>query len=501
MASKKVRLRKMAGGLKMRSRDRLIHLRDTRLRPMGVARYRYLIAIPILLALIALVGIIRAPKTTKINFYPNESEFSADMVGWAVRADTWGQDDRLEEVSLVYAELTWAELETSRGEFDFEAFERKNFLNEWWSEGKRLILRFVMDRPGEIGHMDVPEWLYEELGGEELGGSFYETSDGAGFAPDYSNFFLRDAHRQVILKIAERYDDHPGVAYIEIGSLGRNGEWTVDMEEDGADALPTSTISREYAWHYTSAFSNTLMLMRRPYKETQLMEVGLYNPQLGDFEATWEYLDWISEGGFDEQIQTDLLAAPDFYNMSPSGAHVPSYIDLEEVLTCRTAEFARQISESHLSYVVLDQPTDLLSDQAIEQLRALSRQIGYRIWLRSAEWDSSLRTGMRSKVLLEFRNDGAAPLHAAWPIALALFQGDDLVYMQTTDLDSSMITTGVSKMMSWIDIPDAMDPGQYALKLAILDPADMQPGVRFTQDNCDSENMWLELGEFWVIGG
>lgn len=498
MTSRKVRLRKLAGGLKMRSRDRLIRLRDTKLRHMGVARYRYLIAIPVLLALIVLVGILRAPQTTRTVFRPIEDSFSVPRAGWAVHADTRGQDERL-DVSLVYAELTWAELESVQGEFDFESFEKKNDLDKWWAEGKQMIFRFIMDRPGKAGHMDIPEWLYEEMGGEGLAGSFYETSAGAGFAPDYSNVFLREAHRQVILRIAERYDNHPGVAYVEIGSLGRGGEWTVELGEEGVNALPTSTISREYAWHYTSAFADMPMLMRRPYKETQLMEVGLYNPHLGDFEATWEYINWFSDGGYDEQIQTDLLAMPEFYNLSPSGAHIPAEIDLESLLDEQAAELERLISESHLNYVVIDQPTGSLSDQAVGRLKTMERQIGYRIWLRSAEWDSQLRAGMRSKAVLEFRNDGAALLHEQWPVALALFAGDKPVHVQVTDLNASMIVTGSSRMTCWIDIPYETGPGEYTLRLAILNPSDMQPAVRLRQEECNEYTLWTELGEFRVI--
>lgn len=499
MPSRRVRLRKTVSGLRMRSRDHLIRLRDSRLRPIGVDKYRLLLSIPVMLALIILIGCLRMPVVTKKVYRPSEKASGAPLTGWAVRADMQGADERL-DAALVYAEATWAELEPENGKYAFEAFEAANHLNEWWAEGKTLIFRLIADRPGEAGHKDVPDWLVEMMGGEELAGIWYDSSAGSGYSPDYTSLIMREEHRQLIAALADRYDDHPGVAYIEIGSLGWRGEWTVDMDEEGVEALPTSTISREYAWHYTSSFHNTPMLMRRPYIETELLEVGLYNTELGDFGATWDYLDMVEMGGYDRQIETDLVAMPDFYKVSPAGAHISEKVDLEALLLDSASELARQMSESHLNYVVLNQAAAHLSDEAISVLNSLNDLLGSRIWIRTAEWDSRMRRDARSKVVLRFRNDGAAPIHAAWPVALALFDGDEMICMQRTEADVSMIQPGESGFTVWIDVPYSADVGLYTLKMAIIDPSDGEPGVQLMMDECDDDTLWTELGELRVIG-
>lgn len=498
MASKRVRLRRTVSGLRMRSRDHLIRLRDQRLRGMGVNGFRPLLAVLVLLGLILLVGWLRLPEVTRRTFRPSEAETLAPMSGWAVRAGAWGEDDRL-DAPLVYVEATWAELEPESGEYAFEAFEEKNHLEQWWAEGKQIIVRLVADNPGATGHKDIPEWLAAAMGGDELAGEYYVSSQGGGFSPNYSSLIMRDAHRRLIAALAERYDGLPGVAYIEIGTLGWRGEWTVGLDE-GVEALPTSAISREYAWHYISAFRETPMLMRRPYVETQLLEVGLYHPNLGDFEATWDELDQIEMGGYDRQIETELVAMPDFYEKSPSGAHIREEIDLENLLLERPQELARQLTEGHLNYVVIEQSVASLSDAAVNVLEELQSMLGARVWLRSAEWDSRLRAGVRSKVILRFRNDGVAPIHAAWPVALALFDGEELICMQTTDVSAAMICPGENEFTVWIDVPDQTDVGAYTLKMAVVDPQTNQPSVRLTMDACDGETLWVELGELRVTG-
>ena len=248
MASKKLRVHTLASGFRMRSRDNLIRLRDTKLRPIGIGDYRSLLAAPILLGMILLVGWLRMPVTAAKSYRPVDTAYARPMVGWALPAQTWGETLPI-DVSLVYAEATWAELEPEKGQYAFEAFEEKKHLDEWWAAGKRLILRLVIDRPGAAGHKDIPDWLIEEIGSEELAGSYYETAEGSGYSPDYSNLMIREAHRRLIAALANRYNAHPGVAYVEMGSLGWDGEWTVNMEDDSVERLPVSTISREYSWH------------------------------------------------------------------------------------------------------------------------------------------------------------------------------------------------------------------------------------------------------------
>ncbi len=496
MTSKKTRLRKLTGSIRMRSRDNLIHLRDTKLKGMGVYNYPSLIAIPVMLVLIILIAMLRQPKVVHQTYRPDDTALSMPTAGWAVHADTYGQDDRLDG-SLVYAEVTWAELEAEKGVYDFETFEEKNHLNEWWAEGKRAILRFVADRPGEEGHKDIPEWLVREMGGEVLAGSYYSTEEGGGFSPDYSNIAMRDAHGKVIAALAKRYDKHPGVAYIEIGSLGHNGTWTVAREE-GVEALPGSSISREYAWHYTVNFSDTLMLMRRPYKEAELLSAGLYNTDLGDADAAWDFIDVMEEGGYDHQIETDLLAMPEFYQLSPSGAHIPKEIDLENLLREDKFSLSRQMHESHLTYAVIDQPTASLSDEAIGILDEMQGLIGYRIWVRSAQWDTSLRAPIRSKVILRMRNDGTVPPHGKWQIALALFDGEDMVCSQFTGLEGKILQSGECTLETGIDLPYGIEPGSYTLAAAIMDTMDGQSTIPMAMSEYDEASGWTMLGEIVI---
>ena len=105
--------------------------------------------------------------------------------------------------------------------------------------------------------------------------------------------------------LGRRYDSDQRIAWVELGSLGHDGSWRVDRAE-GVDPLPLSDIVTEYVWHYTRAFPNTRLLMSRPFSEAHLLGLGLYNDNLGDEDKSWEWLDFVRFGGYDDQLSAML---------------------------------------------------------------------------------------------------------------------------------------------------------------------------------------------------
>ena len=93
----------------------------------------------------------------KTQIYEKTEEiFGNPLMGYAPCAweETIGED-----ISLLYMDITWAELEPEEGKYDWEKIERENQTDRWREEGKHLVLRFVCDIPGEEKHMDIPQWL------------------------------------------------------------------------------------------------------------------------------------------------------------------------------------------------------------------------------------------------------------------------------------------------------------------------------------------------------
>lgn len=144
------------------------------------------------------------------------------LMGYAPCA--WNAEVR-EDVSLLYMDITWAELEPEEGQYNWEGIEKENQLERWREEGKHIVLRFVCDVPGSETHMDIPEWLYEKT---NHAGTWYDVSFGKGFAPDYNNEIFISCHQKAVEAMGEHLGQDGLISYIELGSLGHWGEWHVN---------------------------------------------------------------------------------------------------------------------------------------------------------------------------------------------------------------------------------------------------------------------------------
>ena len=197
----------------------------------------------------------------KTQIYEKTEEiFGNPLMGYAPCAweETIGED-----ISLLYMDITWAELEPAEGKYDWEKIERENQTDRWREEGKHLVLRFVCDIPGEEKHMDIPQWLYDKT---DHAGTWYDMEYGKGYAPDYNNEQMIQYHKRAVNALGEHFGRDGLVSYIELGSLGHWGEWHVNISA-GIQSLPEESVRERYMIPWTEAFPDSMILMRRPFSE------------------------------------------------------------------------------------------------------------------------------------------------------------------------------------------------------------------------------------------
>ena len=326
--------------------------------------------------------------------------------------------------------------------------------------------------------MDIPDWLYEAMG--ERAGAYYENDRGYGFSPNYTHRYLMERHQMAIGALGARYDGHPGVAFVELGSLGHDGSWTVEGV-DGEWDMPPSNDLRSWVWAYTSAFDEIPLLASAPYQPVRLTGIGVYNDALGDEQATWDWLDMLEYGGYDNLSGAELRGMGDFYRWTPIGAHIADSIDQQALFGKDASRLVRALRESHTTYVSGVQATDL--DPSMRYAQSLAQlTMGYRLWVREASWPCTLRAGYRLSTELVVNNDGSQAFSQPWPVELSLLRGDEVVYRQNTRLDVRRFETGSTSVSAQIELPTELPAGSFLLALAIIDPYDGQPAVDLAMD-------------------
>ena len=412
-------------------------------------------------------------KTVK-EYKESQTTFGNPLMGYARNA--W-YNDVSEDISLLYVDITWAELEPEEGVYAWEAIEEKNQFARWKKEGKHLVLRFVCDIPGNTEHMDIPEWLYEKSG---KAGKWYDGEYGKGFAPDYENSTIISCHEQAVKALGARFGQDGLISYIELGSLGHWGEWHVNYGE-GIQRIPGEEIREKYILPWIEAFPDAMILMRRPFAAAKKYGFGLYNDMTGHPQGTQSWFDWINNGGDYDQTgeKNAIVSMKDFWKTAPSGGEFTSSLSMEEMMDTNLSETVELIREAHTTFLEPKIPDEDYADEYKEVLK----NMGYRLWISKAEIKSTRNS---SHLELTWENSGVAPLYKDWPVYVYI--EDDtgkLVEKRKIPMEISSVLPGEKKVTSIMLETDRLNSlleKGYRLAVGIEDPMTETPSVRFAME-------------------
>lgn len=412
-------------------------------------------------------------KTIK-QYKESQAAFGNPLMGYAPSA--W-YNEVSEDISLLYMDITWAELEPEEGVYNWASIDEENQISRWRKEGKHLVLRFVCDIPSDEEHMDIPEWLYEKSG---KAGKWYDGEYGKGFAPDYNNPTIISCHEQAVKALGEHFGQDGLISYVELGSLGHWGEWHVNYSE-GIQRIPREAVRDKYILPWTEAFPDARILMRRPFASAEKYGFGLYNDMTGQPEATQSWFDWINNGGEYDQTGEKNVIVPmkDFWKTAPSGGEFTSSLSMEEMLDTNLSGTVEMIREAHTTFLGPKIP----DENYVDGYKEVLKNMGYRLWISMAELKN---TAKGSRLKLTWENSGVAPMYKEWPV---------YVYIEDESgklVEKSMISIKISSLLPGEKattltaleterLNSLLEKG-YRLSVGIEDPMTELPCVRFAME-------------------
>jgi hypothetical protein len=296
--------------------------------------------------------------------YENFDVYNNPYKGWTAWANVSANDipNIGYDFNLTYFPVTWDDIETVKGVFDWSYVDDKYQLEYWKENGVRVNFRFVMDTPepltgskrkvtyGEVVdkafiaknnltengvvterkikelfatgnyRADIPAWLVADLCNEVLAGkyenagTFYnwpsaDVLGGAGFSPNYYSEMLIDRHDKMIEAFAAKFDDGSITGFAQVGSLGHWGEFHTWPEAGsfteynfGSGEFPDPETAGLYAKAYTDHFKTVKIGIRYPYPFAAKNGFGLFNDMFGDPEGTDMFLGAIENGNTNNMI-------------------------------------------------------------------------------------------------------------------------------------------------------------------------------------------------------
>ena len=173
-------------------------------------------------------------------------------MGWETFHQTSKQDKSLPKwipSTIHYARWGWGELEPQPGKLNTEFLDK--VLKETHDSGQKLAFR-VMCCSTTKGQPYHPKWCSKELQARLRG-------QGPLPIPDMDDPVVLKAHLDFIKRLGEKYDGHPDIDHIDLGSIGWWGEW--HLSGSTKCKLPTLENRMKVVDAYLAAFKKTPLLM------------------------------------------------------------------------------------------------------------------------------------------------------------------------------------------------------------------------------------------------
>ena len=381
--------------------------------------------------------------------------------------------------SMVFLYVPWRQLEPAEGRYAFAEWEK-----EAWGHpvavGKHVVLRVYADYPKNPPAM--PEWLLKKGVTQKPYKNY-----GGGLSPDYDNPDMVAALERLIAAMGKRYNNHPRVAFIQLGLLGFWGEWHTYPRDE---LFASEKTQRRVLEAYRKAFPNKQLMAR--YADGVLSKyhaIGFHDdmfPEDTDNGKDWSFLARMRRGGHIDSWKHNVVGG----EMVPNAAG--------KWMGNQWAYTQEMVKRSHFSWVGPYGPAldAKVSVDLVANSDQLVRKMGYQFRLTEIRHPKSVFAGGECSVVLQGINKGVAPFYYSWPVKLAWLdaKGSILSTVKLRD-DIRKWLPGKFELEATFTAPTTS--GICQLGFGIEDPWKKKPAIRLA-NRLPLMGVWTVLGQVQV---
>jgi hypothetical protein len=422
----------------------------------------WLAAASLALADLCLPGSLRADEPLVVCAPRATDELLANPgIGWETFGTTRDRDAHLPDwipSTIAYYRWNWRQLEPRPSQLDTGLIDRT--LAACRAAGQKLALRVMCCSPTK-GRPYHPAWL-TDVGGRELTVDYGEPTNEVTI-PDFDDKVVLERHLDLIRRLGERYDGHPDLDHVDLGSIGWWGEWHLSRCKRAK--LPEPKLRKQVVDAYLESFRRTPLVMlingESATAYTTRRGAGWRADSLGDlgsFSPTWNHM----QHRYPALIRTHQLG--DAWKRGPIAFEPPH--DIAEFVTrgwpLRTIfNYGLALHGSCFSGKSAQLPDD---PRLREELTRFLRRLGYRFVLEEEAHPAQVPPGSRLAVQSRFRNVGSAPCYRPYRLAYRLIDASGRRH----------VVVGSTTVRDWL--PGSSPPFLEAFAKAIQEPPDLPPG-------------------------
>jgi hypothetical protein len=438
-----------------------------------------------------------ASPTVKVEPRESDELLANPGMGWQTFHRFADNDPNLEGLpsASAYFRFYWREIESQDGQIDFPKFD--DLLAHARRAGQKLAFRIMCTGSG--AYMDVPPWLKEQgCRGVEFtyGGTKH-------WVPDFADPLFQEKHFRLVRELGRRYDQHPDLDVVDIGSVGLWGEWHMSGTEVVGTHRPVSLPSPEIlqsiinAWCSAFPTANKVILIGSEVgmPQTAKGDFGWRADCLGDlggFSKTWNhmdhfYLQQLARTGAENTWKRAPVAFESCWDMrkwKEAGWDVGFIFDY--ALRC------------HASYV--NNKSAPIPDGTRPDIERFLRRLGYRLVIRSVAHEAKASAGAMTSVVIEWENAGVAPPYRDYRLAIRLRtidgRGEPSVQVGETSIRGWL--PGRHRTELSLQLPAELHAGRHEVAVGVVDPRDRQPAVRLANAGRDAEG-WYRVSELDIV--
>jgi len=411
--------------------------------------------------------------------------------------------------TLHYARWGWGVLEPEPGKIDCDFLDRE--LRQSRESGQQYAFR-VMCCSTSRGQPYHPAWL-KTVGAKELQAEYGKEAPFP--IPDMDDPVVLEKHLDFIRRLGARYDGHPDIDHIDLGSIGWWGEWHLSGSKSAK--LPTLENRKRVVDAYLAAFPKTPIVMLIGGRECLTYAAqhgaGWRADCLGDmggFSRQWchmrkGYPGWIRESHLQDVWKTAPVAWETCWDMRK---WVGEGWSLRYIFN-----YALAMHGSCINNKSAPLPE---GDDVRPELERFLRRLGYRLVLSEVRYPASVGPSGKLDLAMKWRNCGSAPCYRPYRLAYRLI-GDDgaaevlpgnvtvnrwlpgSVDVLTDDFLKSppdLPPGPVYSVSDTVALSGKLKPGVYALSLAVVNDRG-DPVVKLGIQG-RSEDGWYPLGKLSV---
>ena len=416
----------------------------------------------------------------QVTFHEVDTLFANPGMGWMNQQHRPKPEPRF-PCSVVYIRFNWMDAEPVAGKYNWSLID--DVIAAWKSRGTTVAMRVATCSAHSAGYYTSPKWLFDAgcKGFEYLSGGGDPTSGGKRIPriePDYADPLYLARHGAFIKALGQRYDGHPDVEFLDIGSYGVWGEWHTPHPASLA-------VRKQIVDMYLHAFHKTPLVFMSDDAEALNYALahgtGFRRDGVG---SPWHEQNWIGSKKY-----AAVQGMADTWKKAPV---VFEWFGDYNYLKSRGWSFDAAVNFMLKNHVTLiNDNVGRVPPEAMPQLEKLARLAGYRFVLRELTHASAVQRGMPLNLKMKWANVGVGKLFRPFKLRLYLLDtAGRPVFSSIAKADPRDWLPGEYDLSELIQMPSAVKVGVYTLAVALVDPAGQRPPLHLAMEAPEQEGRY-----------